>query len=283
MNSPLTNCGIGLRAPHVTELLATLPNLAFVEVHSENYFGGGLARKQLLQVRQNYQVSLHCVGLSLGRFDGLDAKHLQSLKKLIDEIEPIFVSDHLSFSNFGNAHVPDLLPVPLTKQSMAAMVRNVSEAQEVTGRKFLIENPSNYIRYKMADYSEPQFLNELCEKTGCGLLLDVNNIAVSAHNLCANPRDYIDAIDAKFVGEIHLAGYQINELADGSNIIIDTHGNKVFDDVWALYEYAIAKFGKVPTLIEWDSDIPTLDILIAEASRADAISKTATNGALAYA
>jgi uncharacterized protein (UPF0276 family) len=283
MINPSVNCGIGLRAPHVTELLSSLPKLGFVEVHSENYFGGGLARKQLAQVRQNYQVSLHGVGLSLGRFDALDENHLNSLKKLIDEINPIFVSDHLSFSNFGNAHVPDLLPVPLTKEAMAAMVRNVSKAQEVTKRKFFIENPSNYVRYKVADYSEPQFLNELCQKTGCGILLDVNNIAVSAHNLNANPRDYIDAIDAKVVGEIHLAGYQINQLADGSNIIIDTHGNKVFDDVWALYEYAITKLGKVPTLIEWDSDIPTLDILRAEASRADAIANDAIAEASAYA
>ncbi|KAF0117796.1 MAG: hypothetical protein FD163_1598 [Hyphomonadaceae bacterium] len=283
MNSPPLNCGIGLRAPHVTELLTTLPRLAFVEVHSENYFGGGLARKQLLEVRQNYQVSLHGVGLSLGRFDALDEKHINSLKKLIDDIDPLYVSDHLSFSNFGNAHVPDLLPVPLTNEAMAAMVRNVSKAQEITKRRFLIENPSNYVRYKLADYSEPQFLNELCQKTDCGILLDVNNIAVSAHNLGNNPREYIDAVDAKFVGEIHLAGYQINQLADGSDIIIDTHGNKVFDDVWALYEYTIAKLGKVPTLIEWDCDIPTLDILIAEAARADAIANAATNEALAYA
>ncbi|MEK7661827.1 MAG: DUF692 family multinuclear iron-containing protein, partial [Pseudomonadota bacterium] len=181
------------------------------------------------------------------------------------------------------AHVPDLLPVPLTNEAMAAMVRNVSKAQEITKRRFLIENPSNYVRYKLADYSEPQFLNELCQKTGCGILLDVNNIAVSAHNLGNDPREYIDAIDAKFVGEIHLAGYQINQLADGSDIIIDTHGNKVFDDVWALYEYTIAKLGKVPTLIEWDCDIPTLDILIAEAARADAIANDAIAEALAYA
>lgn len=271
MKTPQLTCGIGLRAPHIAELLTSLPELGFVEVHSENYFGGGIALRQLQQVRQNYEVSLHGVGLSLGRFDGIDDKHLQSLKKLIDDVNPIFVSDHLSFSNFGNAHVPDLLPLPLTHEAMAVMVRNVAKAQDFTKRQFLIENPSNYIRYKMADYSEPQFLNLLCEKTGCGLLLDVNNIAVSAHNLGQNAREYIDEIAGKFVGEIHLAGYQKNPLPDGSTIIIDTHGNKVFDDVWLLYEYAIQKLGAVPSLIEWDSDIPTLEVLISEARYADKI------------
>lgn len=283
MHNPPTNCGIGLRAPHITELLCTLPKLGFVEVHSENYFGGGIALRQLLQARQNYEVSLHGVGLSLGRFDGIDCKHLQSLKKLIDDVNPIFVSDHLSFSNFGNAHVPDLLPMPLTDEAMAVMVRNVAKAQDFTKRQFLIENPSNYIRYKMADYSEPQFLNHLCEKTGCGLLLDVNNIAVSAHNLGQNAQDYIDEIAGKFVGEIHLAGYQKNLLPGGSTIIIDTHGNRVFDDVWLLYEYAIQKLGTVPSLIEWDCDIPTLDILIAEASQADRISQSVQAKANIYA
>jgi hypothetical protein len=283
MKTPPQKCGIGLRAAHIAELLSTKPELGFVEVHSENYFGGGMARKQLMNVRENYEVSLHGVGLSLGRFDGLDFRHLQNLKKLIDEVSPIYVSDHLSFSNFGNAHVPDLLPLPLTTEAMTVMARNVSHAQEMTGRKFLIENPSNYLKYKNADYSEPDFLNDLCDKTGCGLLLDINNIAVSAHNIGLNAMQYIDAIEAKNVGEIHLAGYQINVLEDGSTVIIDTHGNKVFDDVWKLYEYAIQKFGPVPTLIEWDCDIPPLPVLIEEARHADTMVQKSQTKVFAHA
>lgn len=265
----MPKCGIGLRAPHVTELLNSEPIVGFLEIHSENYFGGGLVKKQILALREKYEISCHGVGLSLGRFDELDLEHLKSLKSLYDLIDPFIVSEHLSFSTDGNAHTPDLLPLPLTNEAMATMVRNLNRAQEFTGRRYLIENPSNYLSYKEFDYSEPEFLNELCAKTGCGILLDVNNIAVSAHNLGINPKKFIDQIKPNYVGEIHLAGYQINTLAGGGTIRIDTHGKPVFSEVWELYEYALSKTGKKTTLIEWDSDIPTLETLVNEAQKAD--------------
>lgn len=260
--------GIGLRAPHITELLATNPKIGFLEIHAENYFGGGPTLRQLLKLRENYSISCHGVGLSLGRHDVLDLDHLKKLKELYEKIDPIFVSEHLSFSTDGNAHTPDLLPMPLTKEAMATMVRNVSHAQDFLGKKYLIENPSNYIKYAKNDYSEAEFLNELCAQTGCGILLDVNNIAVSAHNLGTNPREYIENINPKYVGEIHLAGYQINTLKGGGTIRIDTHGKNVFADVWELFEYALLRIGPRPTLIEWDSDIPPLGELLQEARKA---------------
>ncbi len=270
MNPPIMpQCGIGLRAPHVAELLNSKPMTGFLEIHSENYFGGGLAKKQLLALREKYEFSCHGVGLSLGRFDELDVEHLKRLKSLYDAINPTLVSEHLSFSTDGNAHTPDLLPLPLTREAMKAMVRNVEHAQEFTGRRYLIENPSNYISYADYDYSEPEFLNELCAVTGCGILLDVNNIAVSAHNLGLDAKDFIDEMNPNYVGEIHLAGYQINALKDGGTIHIDTHGKPVHEDVWALYDYAISKIGPRLTLIEWDSDIPNLETLIGEAKKAD--------------
>lgn len=270
MLPPFTpKCGIGLRAPHVTELLDSISQIGFLEIHSENYFCGGIAKKQLLALRENYEISCHGVGLSLGRFDDLDIEHLKRLKSLYDAIDPILVSEHLSFSTDGNAHTPDLLPLPLTREAMKAMVHNVECAQEFTGRRYLIENPSNYISYADYDYSEPEFLNELCAVTGCGILLDVNNIAVSAHNLGLDAKAFIDEINPNYVGEIHLAGYQINTLKNGGTIRIDTHGKPVYEDVWALYDYAIAKIGPRPTLIEWDSDIPSLETLIGEAKKAD--------------
>lgn len=278
MQPPLNlECGIGLRAPHITKLLSLKPQVGFLEIHAENYFCGGLQAKQLLQLRNHYQISCHGVGLSLGRHDGLDADHLEKLKVLFDLVDPVLVSEHLSFSASGDAHTPDLLPMPLTKQSMEIMVRNVTHAQEFTKRRYLIENPSNYIAFAQNDYDEAQFLNELCAKTGCGILLDVNNIAVSAHNLGRNASAYIDAINTKYIGEIHLAGYQINSLADGGTLLIDTHGKKVYDDVWALYEYALSKTNQVPSLIEWDSDIPSLDTLLGEAKKANLYLANARN------
>ena len=270
-------CGIGLRAPHILELLNHPWQVGFLEIHCENYFGGGLQLKQLAKLRENYAISCHGVGLSLGRFDSLDLSHLAKLKTLFDFIDPILVSEHLSFSTDGNAHTPDLLPLPLSHEAMAAMVRNVSHAQDFTKRRYLIENPSNYISYAQYDYSEPEFLNELCAITGCGILLDVNNIAVSAHNLGIDAKAFIDTLNPEYVGEIHLAGYQINHLKSGGTIRIDTHGKPVYDDVWVLYEYALAKIGLRPTLIEWDSDIPSLEKLIKEAQTADKYLECAHN------
>lgn len=271
-HKPLGSSGIGLRAPHVRELLTSKVKVGFLEAHSENYFGGGKPRKLLSQIAEIYPLSLHGVGLSLGRADGLDQKHLGQIKSLVDEINPIFVSEHLTWSAYNHIHVPDLLPIPFINEAMDIFIEHVSEFQDKIGRQILIENPSNYLAFDNLDYSEPEFLNELADRSGCGLLLDINNIRVSAHNLGYDPKAYIDSIraDGK-VKQFHLAGYVINRLDNGEKIYLDTHSKPIYPEVWDLYEYALGRFPDVKTLIEWDVDIPALDVLVAEANKADII------------
>ena len=272
LDKSLKLSGIGLRSPHVHDLLSSQINVGFVEVHTENYFGGGKSRADIRKIAENYPVSLHCVGASLGRADGLDKEHIRKIKLLADEIDPIFVSDHLSWSGYQHTHVPDLLPVPFTNEALGVFVDHVSEFQDILGRQILVENPSNYVAFKDLDYSEMDFLNILSEKSGCGLLLDINNIKVSSHNLGYNPIKYLDTIsnDGR-VKEMHLAGYQVNVLEDGEEIYLDTHGAPVYEAVWELYEYALRRFGDVPTLMEWDTNIPEIKILISEVQKADEI------------
>lgn len=264
--------GIGLRTPHMRDLLETTVPVGFLEAHSENYFGGGLARKQIRQMAEKYPITLHGVGLSLGRADGLDQDHLNRIAALSAELNPVFVSEHLTWSGYSHSHVPDLLPIPFTNEALNVFTAHVDEFQTRLGRGILVENPSNYLAFKDLDYSEPEFLNALVERTGCGLLLDINNIAVSAHNLGYNAKAYIEGITADGrVQQFHLAGYQVNTLESGEQIYLDTHGASVYPEVWDLYEYALQRFGDVPTLIEWDTDIPALDVLVAEAAKADAV------------
>lgn len=262
--------GIGLRAPHAQELLASKAYVGFLEAHSENFFGGGQSRKLLSQIAEKYSISLHGVGLSLGRADGLDQEHIKKLKFLIDEVKPIFVSEHLTWSAYKHTHVPDLLPIPFINEAMEIFVDHVKELQDNIGRQVLIENPSNYFAFDKLDYTEPEFLNELVDRSGCGLLLDINNIFVSAHNLDYDPVKYIDTIltDGR-VKQFHLAGHQINTLESGEKIYLDTHNNPIYSEVWNLYEYALHRFNNVKTLIEWDVDIPPLEILVAEANKAN--------------
>lgn len=269
-NHMLELSGIGLRAPHVRELLDSKANVGFLEAHSENYFGGGAPRKVLKQISEMYPVTLHGVGLSLGRADGLDQEHIRQIKSLIDDINPVFVSEHLTWSGYSHIHVPDLLPIPFINEALDVFAAHVDEFQDKIGRQILVENPSNYLAFANLDYTETDFLNLLVERTGCGLLLDINNIAVSAHNLGYDALAYINDIKADGrVKQFHLAGYQVNELDGGEKIYLDTHGKPVYPEVWELYAHALRRFGDVPTLIEWDADIPTLNVLIAEAAKAD--------------
>ncbi len=264
--------GIGLRSPHVRELLNTKAPVGFLEAHSENYFGGGLPRQQIRQIAALYPVTLHGVGLSLGRADGLDQNHLHQIKRLVDEINPVFVSEHVTWSAYSHTHVPDLLPLPFINEALDIFADHVSAFQDTIGRPILVENPSNYLAFAKTDYTETEFLNALSERTGCGLLLDINNIAVSAHNLGYDPVAYIDGIKADGrVKQFHLAGYQVNALENGETIYLDTHGQPVYPEVWALYAHALRRFGDVPTLIEWDTDLPALDVLVAEAAKADTL------------
>lgn len=264
--------GIGLRAQHVRELLSSKMNIGFLEAHSENYFGGGQPRKLLKNISEMYPVTLHGVGLSLGRADGLDQGHIQQIKSLVDEMKPVFVSEHLSWSGYSHIHVPDLLPIPFINEALDVFAAHVDEFQNKIGQQILVENPSNYLAFSRLDYTETEFLNLLVKRTGCGLLLDINNIAVSAYNLGSDPLAYINGIAADgCVKQFHLAGYQVNDLENGERVYLDTHGKPVYPEVWDLYAQALRRFGDVPTLIEWDTDIPELSVLVEEAVKANAV------------
>ena len=257
--------GLGLRAPHYREILKTLPKIGWFEVHSENYFGaGGQPLYFLEQIRNHYPVSLHGVGLSLGSTDALNQLHLKKLKNLIRRFEPCLVSEHLCWGSIGGRSLNDLLPLPYTQEALQLVVRHINQAQEILGRHILIENVSSYLQYKQTTIPEWEFLAEVSKQSGCGILLDVNNIYVNSINHCFDPLRYIDAIPVNAVEEIHLAGFDTN-----GSCLIDTHGKPVSSEVWALYEYALASFGSRPTLIEWDTDIPPLATLLREAAKAE--------------
>jgi uncharacterized protein (UPF0276 family) len=261
--------GIGLRAPHVAEIVATRPLLGWLEVHTENYLGGGPAPRALDRVRREHPVSLHGVGLSLGSAEGLERAYLARVVDLVRRIEPVLVSEHLSWSIAGGAYLNHLLPLPYTEESLALIAGHVTEAQDALGRLLLVENPSSYLRFHHSPIPEPEFLAELARRTGCSLLCDVNNVFVSCRNFDQDPAAYLDALPASAIGEIHLAGHARNEAA-GRIILIDDHGSPVSDEVWALYARALERFGPRPTLIEWDTDIPALPVLLDEARRAEA-------------
>jgi hypothetical protein len=263
--------GIGLRAQHHDALLRDQPDVGWLEAHSENYFAdGGSQIDYLLGLRAMYPLSLHGVGLSLGSVDPLDRDHLWRLKRLVHLAEPSLVSEHLSWGAIDGTHLNDLLPLPYTQEALHLMVARVGELQEYLGRQILIENVSSYLQFATAQMTEWEFLQALADRSGCGLLLDVNNVYVSSRNHGFEAREYIAHIDARHVHEIHLAGHSVNSHDDFS-ILIDTHSRPVSDAAWDLYAFTIERLGRVPTLIEWDSDIPALPVLVAEARRADQI------------
>lgn len=245
--------------------------MAWLEVHSENYFGGGTPLKYLTAIRRDYPVSLHGVGLSLGNAGGLDERHLARLRSLAQRIDPGLVSEHLAWNAVDGTHFADLLPLPLTEETLAVVCRNVEVTQDFLGRQILLENPSSYLRYRHSSIPEWQFLAEIAQRTGCGLLCDVNNIFVSACNHGFDPRHYLRGLPVERIGEIHLAGHKLRTFDDGRSIRIDDHGSRVCDDVWRLYALAIAQFGQVPTLIEWDTDVPALAVLLDEAAKTQRI------------
>ena len=261
--------GIGLRHPHVQQFLEALPSIGWAEVHSENYLaGGGLRLSTLERIRRDLPISCHGVGLSLGSAEGLDDAHLAALARLFDHIAPGLVSEHVSWSVAGGVYYNDLLPLPLTEEALGVFCRNVDHAQEAFGRRILVENPSTYLELAASRIPEPDFIAEIVRRTGCGLLLDVNNIHVSAHNRGFDAADYIAALPLEAVGEIHIAGHATRSLG-GETVLIDDHGSRVIEPVWRLLDAALARTGPVPVLVEWDTDIPALDVLLAEAAKAD--------------
>lgn len=262
--------GIGLRHPYYQEVLDNPPAIGWLEVHPENYFGGGPHHKFLEKAREQYPLSLHAIGLSLGSDQPVSLDHLKQFKILIDRYEPFAISDHASWSASGNAHLNDLLPLPYTQESLSRLASNVEQTQDYFGRKILVENPSTYIAFKQNDMSEPEFMNALAERTGCGILLDINNIYVQAHNHGYDAWAYINTINPDHVGEIHLAGHVEKEVAGGM-LLIDTHSRPIKKDVWDLYAHAVRRLGAIPTLIEWDQDFPSLDELVGEAAKARTI------------
>lgn len=271
-----TMIGVGLRGPHIAEIRDTRPAISWFEVHPENYVGNEPGLAQLLKVRQHYPISLHGVGLSLGSADELDRAHLHHLSLLIRRTDPVIVSEHLSWSISDGTYLNDLLPLPYTEEALAVVALNVATAQTELDRKILIENPSRYLRYRHSTISEPEFLAEIVRRTGCGLLCDVNNIHVSCQNLGEDPEAYLAALPGEAIGQIHLAGHSRVE-RHGRPLLIDDHGSPVCDDVWNLYAQAIALFGPVPTLIEWDRQLPDLPVLLAEAQRAGSVATGSTS------
>lgn len=270
--------GVGLRAPHVEQILAEKPAAGFLEAHSENYFRiGGIPFEQLMKARELYPLSLHGVGLSLGSAEGLAGEHLNKLVALVNAVEPVLVSEHISWSTADGKSVPDLLPLPMTKDALSTLCANIDRVQTALKRQILVENPSSYLAFADREMTEPQFIAEAVRRTGCGLLLDVNNIHVSAHNLGFDAQVYLDALPKGIVQEIHLAGYHVNE-ADGRQIFIDAHNHAVYEAVWDLYRTALQKLGDIPTLVEWDSDIPPLGTLLGEAKKADKIRAAVAKG-----
>ena len=263
--------GIGLRSQHFPDVLETPPDVGWLEIHSENFIAiGGPRLRALEQVRRDYPISCHSVGLSLGSAEGVDPLHVERLGRLYDGIEPVLISDHLSWSVCDGTYLNDLLPLPYTPEALDIVSRNISYVQDKLRRQLLIENPSTYLKFEFSSVPEWEFIDELVARTGCGVLLDVNNVFVSATNLGFSPTEYIRGIDGSTVCEIHLAGHTQRQI-EGAQVLIDDHGSPVSSQVWRLFEQTLSLIGAKPTLIEWDTDIPPLDVLMREAEKAEGL------------
>jgi len=264
-----TGVGIGLRVQHHAQVLAEMPPVAWFEVHSENYFaGGGLHVDCLSKIRDRHALSLHGVGLSLGSTHPLDQQHLAKLKRAIDRFEPDLVSEHLSWSSVDGVFANDLLPLPYTEEALRHVSRRIAAVQDHLGRRIAIENVSSYMAFSSSSLTEWQFLAGVAAEAGCGIVLDVNNIYVAAHNHGFSCLEYLAGIPRDAVVEFHLAGHT-PIVANGRQLLVDTHGTKVSDPVWDLYGAALRRFGALPTLIEWDTDIPPFAVLQEEARKAE--------------
>ena len=264
-NSMRALAGIGLRAAHYRQFLDERPRRGWLEVHSENYFGaGGFDLHVLEHVRRDYPLSLHGVGLSLGSADGLREQHLAKLRNLVARVEPLLVSEHLCWGAHGGRHFNDLLPLPYTEEALALMVARVDQVQTALGRSILVENVSSYLQYRDSAIPELEFVAEVARRSGCGILFDVNNLYVNAVNHGFDAVAAIAALPAHGVQEIHLAGHTRT-----GDCLIDDHGSRVTDAVWLLYDAARARLGPVRTLIEWDTNIPGLDVLLDEALKVE--------------
>jgi uncharacterized protein len=280
-----SRAGVGLKAEHIDAILRERSDVGFFEVHAENYMGeGGPPHRRLEAIRALYPLSLHGVGLSIGSPRPLDKAHLARLARLAERYEPGLFSEHLAWSSHDQGFLNDLLPLPYTKETLASVCAHIDQTQETLRRRMLLENPSTYVLFAESAIPETEFLAEIARRTGCGLLLDINNVEVSATNHGFDPIAYLEAFPLEHVGEIHLAGYAEAEDDAGHRLLIDAHDSPVHPGVWALYETAVSRIGLRPTLVEWDNQVPEWPVLYAEARRADrhAAEATAAAGAGAF-
>lgn len=264
--------GVGLKAEHVEDILASNADIGFFEVHAENYMGaGGLPHAQLSKIRENYPLSVHGVGMSIGGASPINLEHLARFKKVVEIYNPGKISEHLAWSTHDDVFYNDLLPVPYTDETLAKVVEHISQVQEALGQKILIENPSTYLTFEESSWSEVDFMSEIAKQSGCGLLFDVNNVFVSATNHGYSPQEYINHYPLHLVEEIHLAGHSTDKDDEGDLLLIDAHDREVCNDVWDLYELTLSKTGPIPSLVEWDNEVPAWNVLEQEAQKADAI------------
>ena len=266
--------GIGLRTPHFAACLADKPSLAWLEVHSENFFAdGGKALHTLTTLRKTYPISLHGVGLSLAGTDDIEWQHLKQLRDLITRINPCLVSDHLAWSQLNGQYFHDLLPFPFTSESANHVIARIQHVQDYLQRPILIENISSYVQFRTSTYAEADWIALVAERAGCGILLDVSNVYVSCTNHGLDPQAYFDAIPAKAVQELHLGGFSKVTLPNGREVLLDTHNAPIAAPVWDWFRYVVQTLGRKPTIIEWDDDLPSLDTLYFEACRAEIIQR----------
>ncbi len=265
--------GVGLRLPHLVEVVAARPSAAWLEIHPENFLANPHATELLLDLARHYPMSVHSVGVSVGSASGIDRAHLARVCDLVDRLDPVLVSGHLAWSTHEGEYLNDLLPLPYDRETLDIVARHVSDVQDALGRPYLVENPASYLGLAGSTMTETEFLTSLVERTGCRLLCDVSNVHVSSQNLGYDARGYLDDLPAEAVAELHLGGFtpEVEDDASGRTVLIDTHDTHVADAAWALYAYAVARFGPTPTMIEWDSDLPAFATLLVEARRADAV------------
>jgi uncharacterized protein (UPF0276 family) len=266
--------GAGLRLPHLADVVAIRPSAAWFEIHPENFLANPHAAELLCDIARDYPISVHSVGVSIGSASGIDRPHLARVRALSDLINPIFVSGHLAWSTHAGEYLNDLLPLPYNNETLRIVSAHVDEVQDMLGRQYLVENPSSYVGFNASTMTEVEFLSALVDRTGCRLLCDVSNIYLSAHNLGFDRDRYIAELPAEAIAELHLGGFTPEPEEGGGEVLIDTHGSRIAEPVWAFYARALERFGPKPTLIEWDNDVPTLDLILAEAARADAVAQS---------
>lgn len=265
--------GIGLRLPHLAEVVATRPSAGWFEIHPENFLANPHATELLTDLARDYPISVHSVGVSVGSAGGIDRAHLRRVRALVDAIDPVLVSGHLAWSTHEGDYLNDLLPLPYNKETLQIVSMHVDEVQQGLGRPYVVENPSSYVGIASSTMTETEFLGQLAARTGCRLLCDVSNVYLSGHNLGYDPYAYLDAMPAGAIAELHLGGFlaEDDDGNPGQQVLVDTHDQRIAEPAWELYAYALRRFGLKPTLIEWDNDLPDVATLLAEAARADTI------------